>query len=450
MHIFIMGGGRVGFHLAKLLAEEAYDTTVIENNAERQEQIDLALNARVIRGNGASPLLLQSLGVDDAYLFIACAGDDETNLIAAAAAKALGAQKVIARVEQRFYTDANFLYEGFLGVDYMLSPDALVAQEISNYIIYPGVLAAEDFARGRIQLRRVQVSPGASAAGQLLRDVVLPGSGVLVGMVDRQKKTRIPHGDFRIFPGDKVTLIGKRNNMAAALHDFQGEEPRMQRVAIMGGGNIGQWIAQSLEGKVESVKLFEVRPDKAQRLAPEFRHKSISVVMRDATSRESLEQEHIDNYDIFIATTEDDERNIVASVLAHEVGVKTTASVIHHPDFAPLVIKLGIDMAVTPRSAVANSIIKIVRQQTVTASTILGEGEAEVIEFNVGDHCPCLGKPLGELGDAFPRNAIIATIIRGDNVFVPGGMDCIKRGDSVVLIAKAEIRDKAQNYLRGE
>lgn len=450
MHIFIMGGGRVGFHLAKLLAEEDYEITVIENNAERQEQLDLALNARVIQGNGASPLLLQSLGVDDAYLFIACAGSDETNLIAAAAAKALGAQKAIARVEQRLYMDASFIYEGFLGVDFMLSPDALVAQEIANYIIYPGVLAAEDFARGRIQLRRVQVAPGTRAAGQMLRDTVLPGSGVLVGMVERQQETRIPHGDFRILPGDKVTLIGKRDAMTEALHDFQGEEPRMQRIAIMGGGNIGHWIAQSLEGKVESVKLFEVRPEKAQRLATKFTHKNISVVLRDATSRESLEQEHIDNFDIFIATTEDDERNIVASVLAREVGVKTTAAVIHHPDFAPLVTKLGIDMTVTPRSAVANSVIKIVRQQSVTTSTILGEGEVEVIEFDIGDQCPGLGKPLWEISSELPRKAIIATIIRGDNVFVPGGKDTIEQGDAVVLIAETEVRDKAQNYLQGK
>lgn len=450
MHIFIMGGGRVGFHLAKLLAEEDYEITVIEKDLERQEQLDLALNARVIQGNGASPLLLQSLGIEDAYLFIACAGDDETNLIAAGAAKALGAQKAIARVEQRVYTDANFIFEGFLGVDFMLSPDALVAQEIANYIIYPGVLAAEEFARGRIQLRRVQVKTGARAAGQLLRDIVLPGSGVLAGLVDRKEETIIPRGDFRILPGDKVTLIGKRDNMTETLHDFQGEEPRMQRVAIMGGGAIGQWIAQSLGGKVESVKLFEMNPQKAQHIASEFHHKNISVVLRDATSRESLEQEHIDSYDIFIATTEDDERNIVASVLAHEVGAKTTAAVIHHPDFAPLVTKLGIDMTVTPRSAVANSVIKIVRQQTVTASTLLGEGETEVIEFNVGEKCPGLGKTLAEISEALPRRSIIATIIRGDNVFVPGGKDTIEHGDAIVLITKAEVRERARNYLQGE
>jgi len=445
-----MGGGRVGFHLAQLLSEEEYEITVIESDQERQEQIDLTLNARVIQGDGASPLLLQSLGIENAYLFIACAGSDETNLIAAAAAKALGAKKVIARVEQRSFMEVSFLYEGFLGVDYMLSPDALVAQEIVNYIVYPGVLAAEDFARGRIQLRQVQVSADARAAGKLLRDVVLPGRGVLVGVVERQDKTIIPRGDFRVMKGDKVTLLGKRDGMAEALHDFQGEEPRMQRIAVMGGGAIGHWIAKSLEGKVKSVKLLELRRRKAEQLAEQFTGNNVSIICRDATSRESLEQEGIDAYDIFIATTEDDERNIVASVLAREVGVKTVAAVIHHPDFAPLVEKLDINMAVTPRSAVANSILRIVRQQLVTASTILGEGEAEVLEFNVSDKCPGLGRPLTEISRELPRDAIIATIARKDEVIVPGGTDTIEPNDAVVVITKAEARDAAQLYLQGE
>ncbi len=449
MHIFIMGGGRVGFHLAQLFADEEYEITVIERDQERQEQIDLALNARVVHGNGASPLLLQESGVDDADLFVACSGNDETNLIAAAAAKALGARTAVARVEHLVYVEANFLYEGFLGIDFMLSPDALVAQEIANYIIYPGVLAAEEFARGRIQLRQVQVNKNARAAGQMLCDLTAPGSGVLAGVVERDGKTSVPHGDFRIEAGDKVTLLGKREAMVSALRDFQGEEPRMRRIAIMGGGVIGQWLAQSLEDKVASVKLFEVKLDKANRLATGFLTNTVSVICRDAASRDSLEQEHIDNYDIFIATTEDDERNIVASVLAREVGVKTTAAVIHHPDFAPLVAKLGIEMAVTPRVAVANSILKIVRQQTVTASTILSEGEAEVLEFNVGDGCPGLGKPLHALGEPMPKNAIIATIIRGEDAFVPGGNDTIESGDAVVVITLSDACAEAQRYLQG-
>lgn len=444
-----MGGGRVGFHLAQLLSEERYDVTVIERDAGQQEQLDLALNARVVLGDGASALLLQSLQVEEADLFVACSGNDESNLIAAAAAKGLGAQQVVARVEKDLFIEEGFLFEGFLGVDYMLSPDALVAQEIVNYIVYPGVLATEEFARGRIQLRQVQVTPNAPAAFNVLSDILPPGSGVLVGVLEHEGRSCIPHGDNRIYPGDKVTLLGKRDQMFDALKKFQGEEPRMQRVAIMGGGAIGRWIAHSLEGKIASVKLFERQQEKALRIAAGFRKNNIQVIHRDATSRDNLEQENVNGYDLFIATTEDDERNIIAGMLAREMGVRMSATVVHHPDFAPLVVKLGIDMAVTPRSAVANSILKILRQQTVTASAILGEGEAEVIEIVLKTDSPAIGRELRELRDFLPRNAIIGTIVRGDVAFVPGGSDSLEAGDSIVIIAMASDIDDAQRLLQG-
>lgn len=449
MNLFVMGGGRVGFHLARLLSEEDFEVTVIESEPERQEYLDLHLNAQVVLGDGASVLLLQSLNAGEAGLFVACTGDDDKNLVAAAVAKGLGARQVVARVENLDYIESSLFYEGFLGVDYLLSPDALVAQEIVNYIVNPGVLATEEFAKGRIQLRQVQVSPTAPAANRLLRDILTPGSGVLVGIAERDSRVRVPHGDYQIVPGDKVTLLGKREQMSAAIEAFQGVEPRMQRVAIMGGGAIGQWVAHSLEGKIERVKLFERRLDRAQTLAAGFSDSNIQVIAADATSRESLEQEHLDTFDLFVSTTEDDERNIVAGVLAHEVGVKMSAAVVHHPDFAPLVVRLGIDMAVTPRSAVTNSVLKLLRQQTVIASAILGEGEAEVLEFDVGANCPVFGQPLHRFSVQLPRDAIIATIIRGDDAFVPGGNDTIEPGDAVVIIATANSSDEARRFLQG-
>lgn len=451
MNIFIAGGGRVGFHLARLLSEEDLEVTVIESDQEHQEYLDLHLNARVVQGDGASVMLMQSLNVNEAALFVACTGSDEKNLVAAAVAKGLGAQQVVARVENLDYVESSIFYEGFLGVDYLLSPDALVAQEIVNYIINPGILASEEFAQGRIQLRQVQVTPSSAAAGEALRDILQPGSGVLVGIVERRDGgIIIPHGDYRIAVGDKVTLLGKRSQMTAAIEEFQGVEPRLQRVAVMGGGAIGQWIAHSLEGKIESVKLFERREDRANKIAAGFRKGNIQVVTRDATSRESLEQEHLNTYDLFVSTTEDDERNIVAGVLAREVGVKMSAAVVHHPDFAPLVVRLGIDMAVTPRSAVANSVLKIVRQKTVTASAILGEGEAEALEFELGPDCPVFGHPLHSFSRQLPRNVIIATIVRGNDAFVPGGNDAIERGDSVVIIAADNSGDEARRFLQGQ
>ncbi len=450
MNIFIMGGGRVGSHIAHLLSEEEYDITVIERNVKDYERLDLFLNARIVLGDGTSAVLLQSLDVEEADLFIACTGNDESNLIAASAAKGLGARQVLARVEKYVYVEESVLYEGFLNVDYILSPDALVAQEIVNYIIYPGVLAAEDFAKSHIQLRKVQVTNDAPACGKTLREMLPPGSGVLVGLVEREEKTYIPNGEHTIKPGDKVTLIGKRDKMHDTLQTFQGKEPRMQHVVIMGGGSIGRRIAQSLEGKVEAVKLFELQPEKALRIAAGFKKRNIEVIQQDATSRANLKEQHIDNFDLFISTTEDDERNIIAAVVAHELKVPMSAVVVHHPDFVPLVRKLGIDMAVTPRNALANSVLKILRQQSVITSSILREGDVEVLEIALAISSPVVGKKLSELKGLLPRDVLIATVARGEDAFVPGGNDTIEKDDSLVVIAMASSITQVQRLFQGQ
>ncbi|HOC69911.1 MAG TPA: Trk system potassium transporter TrkA [Candidatus Hydrogenedentes bacterium] len=450
MNIFIMGGGRVGSHIAQMLSEEEYDITVIEKNPDDQERLDLSLNARIVLGDGTSALLMQSLDVGEADLFIACTGNDESNLIAAAAAKGLGARQVLARVEKPIFVEESVLFEGFLNIDYMLSPDALVAQEIVNYIVYPGVLAAEDFAQNKIQLRQVQVSANASAANHPLSDTLPPGGGVLVGVLERDNIITIPHGSDHVLPGDKVTLIGKRESMQKAIQTFQGEEPRMQHIAIMGGGGIGRWIAHSLEGKVESVKLFEVDLAKAERIASGFRKGNIHVIHRDATSKSDLEQEHINDFDLFVATTEDDERNMIAGVLAQAVGSKMSAVVMHHPDFAPLAEKLGIHMTVTPRDVLSNSILKILRQQSISTSSILREGDAEVLEITLGKTSQALGKKIKDMRHLLPRGLIITTIIRGDLAYVPGGEDMLESGDSIVIIAMANAIIEAQRLFQGQ
>ncbi len=448
MNIFIMGGGRVGSHLAELLSEEQFDVTVIEQDPTTQEKLDLSLNARIILGDGTSALLLQSLQVNEADLFVACSGSDEANLIAAAAAKSLGASKVLARVEKSVFIEENYMYENILNIDYLLSPDALVAQEIANFILYPGILASEEFAKGKIHLRKVRVTDKAEAASKTLQEVLPPGSGVLVGLLEHDERVVIPNGSDSIYPGDIVTLIGKRELIHDALLKFQGKEPLMQHVVIMGGGGIGRWIAHSLEGKIESVRLFEINIEKAHHIAESFHKGNIQVTNRDATSRNNLEQEHVTDFDLFVATTEDDERNIIAGVVGHAVGINMSAVVVHHPDFKPIVKKLGIDMIVTPREVISNSILKLLRQQTVSVSSILREDNVELLEIAVGKESRVVGKKLCELSEILPRHNIIATVMRNDEAFVPGGDDTIENGDSLVVIALASTLTETRRVLQ--
>lgn len=446
MNIFIAGGGRVGFHLARMLSAERQSVTVIEADQDRVEQIDYALDVSTAKGDGSSVLLLQSIGVSSAELFVASMGSDEHNLIAAATAKGLGAKTVVARVDNPMYIESNILYETVLNVDYILSPDALAALEIASYIAHPGILSSQSFGRGLVQMRQVKVDRLPDGVARPLREIVPPGSGVLLGVIERNGKTAIPHGDAMVEIGDVITLLGHREKLAPIQQLFHTPEARLDRVVILGGSTVGQRVAAAIESKVASVKLFERREDRASLIAG--RLNKTNVICRDGASRATMDQEHLDQADVFVAATNDDERNIMSSVLAKEVGVKNVIAIVHQPDFAPLVKRLGIDLAVTPRHSIANRILKLVHLGKVTSLAVLGEGQVEVLEFPVGDNSPVLGRQLKDVSSKFPRGALIGSILRGNNVFVPGGEDEIHAGDSVILIASSEALEPARRLLQ--
>lgn len=433
MNIFISGGGRVGFHLARLLSNESHDVTVIEMDSNQIEQLDYALDVSTVQGDARDVLLLQSSGIGAADLFLAVTGEDETNLITATTAHGLGVKQVVARIHDAVFTQSDILYETILGLDYLLSPQALTAHEIASYVENPGMVATESFGRGLVQMQQIRVAKSPIGPEESLKDMRLP-PGVLLGLISRNGSVEIPHGGSGLEEQDVVTLIGKKEAMRKAQTLFQGVEVTHDKIVIMGGSSIGLHLAQVLEKHGKSVKLFEWNMERCTELATIL--KKTKVVCRDATSRLALEQEHVDGADIFVATTHDDERNIMASVLAKEVGAKETIAVVHNPDFASVVGKLGIDHAVTPRAAFANRVLRLVNQDRASSLAVLEEGKADIIEYKLTESCTLLGRPLSEI--QFPRNSLVASILRGEKVIVPRGQDELQSGDTVVIIAASE------------
>lgn len=434
MNIVIAGGGRVGFHLARLLCAENHDVTVIEQDPQQLEQVDYTLDVSTVLGNAASAMLLQKAGVAAADLFVALSGVDEVNLVAATTAKGLGAKTVVVRVQNPVYIESSILYETILGVDYILSPDALTATELSRYIEDPGVLTTEEFGQGRVRMRHIRVTKSPTTSGKTLKDVPIP-DGVLLGLIVRHGEIMIPHGDSTIEPGDVLTVVGEREITTGVKELFQGADTETEKVVIMGGNSVGLHLAQHLEKNVRSVKLFDWNLSRCHELAGKL--KKTKVVCRDATSRLALEQEHVKGADFFISTTRDDARNILASVLAKEVGARQSLAVVHQYDFAPLVGKLGIDHAVTPRACLANRILRLVHAGGASSLSVLEEGQIEILELTVAHDAPVAGRRIADI--KFPEGALIATILRGDDVVVPKGDDTILGGDSVVVISRARI-----------
>jgi trk/ktr system potassium uptake protein len=436
MNIFIAGSGRVGFHLARLLSTESHDVTVIEDQASQVEMVDYALDVRTVEGDCVSVMLLQELNVGAADLFISATGSDEVNLIAAATAKGLGAKQVVARVDNPVYVEGTILYETTFGIDFILSPEALTALEIVRYLEEPGILSTEEFGHGHVQILQMRVGKTTTDEGRKLKDIEVP-PGVLVGLICREGLTMIPHGDSSIQSGDLVALIGTPKGIMEARKLFQGDEEAPENVVIMGGSTIGLHLAQMLENNARSVKLFDWDMATCTELAGKL--KRAKVVCRDGASRHSLESEHVDRADVFISATSDDERNIMAGVLAKEVGAKRTIAVVHQPDFAPLVRRLGIDHAATPRASIANRILKLVHQKDITSLTIMQEGQIEILEFVLTGKASVMGKTLKDV--RFPRGALVASILRGEHVIVPRGDDEFRAGDSVIVITSPDSLD---------
>jgi trk system potassium uptake protein TrkA len=436
MNIFIAGGGQVGFHLARLLSAERHNVTVIEVDPNQVEHIDYSLDVSTVAGRSEDVMTLKSIDAGSADLFIAATGDDDVNLITATTAKGLGAKQVVARVHDPIFTESDILYETIMGIDYIVSTQALTAHEIVNYIEHPGMVATESFGGGLVQMAQMRVATSPLQPGQSLKDLSLPPN-VLLGLIRRNGAFEIPHGDSTIAADDEITLIGRKEGIAETMRVFHGVEIVNDKIVIMGGSRTGLHLAEVLENRGKRVKLFDWNMARCNELAAIL--KKTKVVCRDATSRLALEQEHVDNADLVISVTHDDERNILASVMAKEVGARQTLAVVHQPDFASLVTKLGIDHAVTPRACIANRILRLVSTQRSRALAVLADGLAEVLEFKVGQSSPLDGRSLNSL--KFPQGTLIASIVRKDSVIVPHGEDTLRFDDTVIAISLERSRD---------
>ncbi len=443
MNIFIAGGGRVGFHLARLLSAEKHDVTVIEKDPNQVEHVDYSLDVNTVHGRAEDILCLKSFDAGSADLFIAATGVDEINLIAATTAKGLGAKQVVARVRDPIYNESDILYETVMGIDYILSPQALTAHEIVNYVEHPGMVAAESFGRGLIQMLQMRVTAVPLKEGQTLKDLPLP-KDVLLGVIGRNGDVEIPRGSSSLHVNDHVTLIGRKESVDDTIKIFQGVEVRYDKVVIMGASRTSLHLAEVLENRRHSVKLIEWNMERCNELAAVL--KKTKVVCRDATSRLSLEQEHVDGADLFVAATHDDERNIMASVLAKEVGVREALAVVHQPDFAPLLGRLGIDHAVTPRACIANRILKLVKRPRASALAVLEDGKIEILEFKLEAQDPLAGEELQTI--KFPEESLVASILRGEEVIVPSGTDKLQAGDSVIVIVGARSLEATQKLFQ--
>ena len=366
-------------------------------------------------------------------------GDDEVNMVAASMAKEMGARRTVARVYAPVFRDrSTFDYQRHFNIDRLLSLEQLSAMELARGIRNPRSVTMENFARGELEVKEILVGEQTKSVGVLLKSLKLP-SGVRIGSIHRDGKMWIAGADDVIRVGDRITLIGERDDVDELADLFRTTPETRFGVVIAGGGETGYHLARSLEGERCTVVIMESSPERSQFLAANLKYSTVLQV--DATRRAILEEERVGSADVFVACTGDDENNIMASVEARDIGAKRIMAIVSRPDYANVVGKLGIDLAVSPREVMARQVMGFLNAGPIISRTTLPGGTIEVLEMEVHENAPATEHVLTNL--PLPSACLIAAVIRENYVRVPGADDRLEAGDTVVVLVEDAMIEQA-------
>lgn len=442
MRIIIIGAGKVGFSLAQMLSYENHDVVVIEKKPLRQKIVEENLDVQTILGSGASTSVLEEAGVAEADLLIAVTEIDELNMISCLIAKQYGVKKTVARIRNPEYLEnTKFSPTTSIGIDLVINPERVTAKMISKLIHVPEAINVEYYADGKVQLLELYIKKDSPVVNKSLIEINFPKPNLIVAIL-RDEKMIIPRGSDVLKSGDLIFVIAETKNMLAVEKVLGEKRTKVENVIILGGGRIGYYLAKLLEKKPVSVKVIDKDLEVCRKISSELN--DTLVLHGDGTDISLLEEEDTGKADMFIAVTNDDKVNLLVSLLAKHLGAKKTAAQIRRSDYVPLIEKVGIDVAVSPRMLTAGAILQFIRRGDIVSVTLLGSAKAEMIELVVPDSSKIVKKPLKKL--KFPRHAIIGAIVRGNDVIVPTGDDFINPGDRVMVFALPEAIKKVEKF----
>lgn len=444
-HFVVMGAGQVGFHLARSLSAEGHSVTVIEIDPERKERIEDELDVLVIGGNGAQPAVLLAAGVARCDLFMAVSSNDDANVVAARIAKHLGAQRSVVRVghAEELISDRRLLEEVFR-VDLLLSTQLLTTTRILNLIRGHNTMAVEYLAGGKVQLRKIRLDADSPLTQSPLRDVDLPKDSLVVAYF-RGEELIIPSGDDRAQVGDDALILGTTEVIREAERTASHSREVVGTVVIAGCGRTGRAVATALESFDAQVKIIERDRARAQELAALFPR--FEVLEGDATDPSLLQAERVDRADVFVALTGHDENNLMASLLARDLGVPLELAIVHRGETLNLWRRLGLQHVFSPRTLAYERIREYVDSGYSANIVSLQHGAAQVLERRLFEASPAAGVTLAEMSP--PRGLIVGAVVRGKKVFVPRGSDRLEAGDLVILFVREEELDTVRLLFPG-
>jgi trk system potassium uptake protein TrkA len=452
--ILILGAGQVGLSVAQQLAGEANDITVIDRNAKLLAEMQERLDIRTVRGHAANPEVLRQAGAEDVELVVAVTNSDETNMVACQVMYTLFRTPTrIARVRSVEYLQEPGLFgPSALPIDVLISPEQIVSDYILRVIEHPGALQVLDFAEGKVRLVGLRAFHGGPLVSHQLRELRerMKGADARVAAIYRRGRAIKPKGETVIEAEDEVFFIAASKDIRRVMSELRRSENPYKRIIIAGGGNIGMRLARALQDNYR-VKIIEREQKIAQRISEKL--SSAIVLHGDAADGDLLLSENVENTDVFIAVTNDDEANILSAMLAKRLGARKVMSLINRPAYVDLVEETGqIDIAISPQQATIGSLLTHVRQVDVSAVHSLRKGAAEAIEA-VAHGDPSSSKVVGRRIDELklPDGVSIGAIVRGDLVIIAHHDTRIEAEDHVILflVDKAKVNEVVRLFQVG-
>ncbi|WP_019643760.1 Trk system potassium transporter TrkA [Novispirillum itersonii] len=449
MKVLICGAGQVGHNIARYLAaEKTNDITVIDQRPELIRKIQDTLDVKAVVGHASHPDVLEQAGARDADMLIAVTYADEVNMVACQVAHSLfNVPTKIARVRNQSYLDpmwGTLFCREHLPIDVIISPEIEVARAVTRRLKVPGATDIIPLADNKVQLIGVRCHEQTPVVNTPLRQLsaLFPDLQLVVIGIVRDDVAIVPAAEDQMLPGDQVYFVVSTAHVPRAMEAFGQVTGDTRRVLILGGGNIGQFLAQSLEKNHPqiSAKLIEVNKDRAEAVA---RSLNRTVVLNgDVLDLDLLQEANIGSVEAVVAVTNDDETNILASLLAKRYGAKRAITLLNKTAYNSLVNPLSIDVVVNPRSITVSNILLHVRRGRIHSVHSLHEGFGELIEADAMETSPLVGKPVKDV--KLPNGVVLGAVVRGDTVITPRGTTVIETGDRVVLFAAADAVKKVE------
>ena len=439
MQVLILGAGTVGASIASELCG-SHSVTLVDNDRALIKQIeDDNMDIRTVVGSASEANVLFQAGVMTADICLALTGNDEVNIVGASMAKAMGVPRVAARVYAGIFSDlGTFDYQQHFNIDRFLSMEHLTAMEIARRIREPGAMLIEHFGGGHLEMQEVAITKPTSATSVPLAELKLP-SRVRIGTITRVDgavtTTTIATASDKIEVGDRITVLGGRDEVENVKRLFQTQSTNRESVMIAGGGEIGYQLARVLQERNYNITILEADRERCEVLSKLLRKSTI--IHGDASQKKVLESEYVGAKDLFVACLGDDENNIMACVEAHELDVQTLDAVIERPDYAKIVGKFGISEAVSPQDVTSRQINGLMHSGPVIFrnSHLLG-GDVDVFELVVGENALVTQNALKDVG--LSKKILVAAVVRGKDVLIPDAEFLIKENDTVLVLVDAE------------